>query len=223
MKELFFLGAVLTVVCTIWILFRSKYGGRGFVDASSLWDPPVIVNNILTPDECQYIINKAEPLFTRSNVVGTTVDASRTSKTAWISKDDSVVQKVIDKVMELTGKPIENCEDLQVVKYEPGTFYRAHHDSCCDDSAACAAFENDGGQRVGTLLIYLNSEFTDGETHFPDHDDLKIKADTGSAIFFRPLGSDAPRCHPKALHAGLPISTGIKYVCNVWVRENKFR
>jgi prolyl 4-hydroxylase len=82
-------------------------------------------------------------------------------------------------------------------------------------------FENQGGQRVGTLLVYLNDDFTDGETHFPDHGDLKLKAPPGSAIFFEPLGS-GDKCHPKALHAGLPISSGTKYVCNAWVREGPF-
>jgi len=67
----------------------------------------------------------------------------------------------------------------------------------------------------------LNEDFTDGETHFPDFGDLKMKAPPGSAIFFKPLGTE-DKCHPKALHAGLPISSGTKYVCNAWVRESEF-
>jgi hypothetical protein len=51
-------------------------------------------------------------------------------------------------------------------------------------------------------LVYLNDDFTDGETHFPDYGDLKLKAPTGSAIYFEPLG-DGDKCHPKALHAEL--------------------
>ena len=72
-------------------------------------------------------------------------------------------------------------------------------------------------------LILLNA-ITDGETEFPDwNDGTKMKVQPGSAIFFRPLGTNEPKCHPKALHAGTPPSSGVKYVCNVWVRENKFR
>jgi len=37
------------------------------------------------------------------------------------------------------------------------------------------------------------------------------------------MGTTDARCHPKALHAGLPIKSGTKYVCNIWVRETKFR
>lgn len=219
---LFFVALLILLVGVLWWITLKR--ARGTSDPDSPWDPPIIVDDILTPDECQYIINLATPMFSRSTVVGTSsVDTSRTSETAWIPKTDPVVQKIFEKALELTGKSIENCEDLQVVKYNPGTFYRAHHDSCCDDSEGCIAFEKEGGQRVGTLLVYLNSEFEDGETHFPDYNDLKLKANPGSAIFFRPLGTDDCMCHPKALHAGLPISSGTKYVCNAWIREDVFR
>lgn len=221
MEIILLVAAVLVVVMCLWFLIPRK--GRGFADTTAEWDPPVIVDSVMTPEECKYVIEKATPLFTRSGVVGSSVpDSTRTSETAWIDKTDPVAQKVFQKVLELTGKSIENCENLQVVRYQPGTYYKAHHDSCCDDSEGCQGFERDGGQRVATLLIYLNSEFTDGETHFPSHGDLKLKVDPGSAIFFRPLARDVNKCHPKALHAGLPISTGTKYVCNVWVREDKF-
>lgn len=197
-------------------------GPRGYTDVSSAWDPPVVINDVLTPEECKHIINQANPRFARSSTVGAVNDPSRTSETAWVPKTDPIARKIVQRAAELTGKTIEHCEDLQVVRYKPGTFYKAHHDSCCDDSQGCSQFETQGGQRIGTLLIYLNAEFTDGETHFPDFNNLKLKADPGSAIFFRPMGRDECKCHPHAKHAGLPPSTGVKYVCNVWVRENKF-
>jgi prolyl 4-hydroxylase len=224
MEEVFLIGAILVVLLVLLWVLRPKYE-RGFTGADGAWEPPRIIEDIITPEECKYIIDQATPRFTRSAVVGVDgADSSRTSETAWVSKTDPVAQKVLARAMELTGKSMENCEDLQVVRYEPGTFYRAHHDSCCDGSEGCLNFEKDGGQRIGTLLVYLNSDFTDGETHFPDYDGgLKMKANPGSAIFFRPLGADEPKCHPNALHAGIAPTSGVKYVCNVWVRENKFR
>jgi prolyl 4-hydroxylase len=223
MKEVFLLGAVLVTLVCVLVLLTPKSLERGFTREDAPWEHPQIIDNVLTLEDCQYIINKATPMFTRSSVVGISgPDASRTSETAWIPKTDPVAQKVFAKALEFTDKTLDECEDLQVVKYEPGTFYREHHDSCCDGSQGCLDFEKDGGQRVATLLVYLNSDFTDGETHFPNLD-LKLKANPGSAILFRPLGSNEAKCHPKALHAGLPISSGVKYVCNAWIRENKFR
>jgi hypothetical protein len=142
---------------------------RGYEMHESTWDGPQMVHGILEPHECDYIISKAESSFARSTVVGIDgPDESRTSETAWVSKDDPVARKILERACELTGKSYENTEDLQVVRYKPGTYYRAHHDACCEETEACSLFENKGGQRVGTLLVYLNDDFTDGETHFPD-------------------------------------------------------
>lgn len=197
--------------------------GRGYTLQTASWEPPVMVNSVLTPDECKHIIEAATPNFQRSKVVGQEDPSNvRTSETAWVPKSDPVAQKVLAKASELTGKPMDHCEDLQVVRYTPGTYYNEHHDSCCEADAACSIFEKNGGQRVGTLLVYLNNDFTGGETSFPQLQQ-KLKADTGSAIFFRPLGTDDTRCHPNALHAGLPVTDGVKYVCNAWVREKPFQ
>jgi prolyl 4-hydroxylase len=223
MKDWQFAILVLAVVCIAWFLW-SPWSPRGFAQVADPWEEPIVVENIMTPEECKQIIAKVDYEFEPSHVVGNTErDPQRTSETAWISKNDPVVEKIVLKAQELTGKPIENLEDVQVVRYRPGTFYNAHHDSCCDATDGCREFEREGGQRVGTLLVYLNSDFTEGQTHFPKHNDMKIKVNPGSAVFFRPLCSSNSKCHPKALHAGLPIGDGTKYVCNVWVRENNFR
>jgi|Laugresbdmm110dd_1035094.scaffolds.fasta_scaffold22092_2 prolyl 4-hydroxylase len=218
-----YFALVAVLILITWAAVTWRNGGRGFTEVTNPWEPPAVVDSVLSRDDCKYLMEKANSLFAPSNVVGIKgPDSSRTSETAWIPKDDPVARKVFEKACELTGKSMNCCEDLQVVRYKPGTYYKAHHDSCCDESDACKDFEKLGGQRVGTLLVYLNEEFTDGETHFPDHGDVKMKAPPGSAIFFRPLAADAAQCHPKALHAGLPISSGTKYVCNAWVRENNF-
>jgi len=211
---------VVLVLVAIWLFLLPEWRARGYSHMGSSWTEPILIQNLLTKDECQQIIDKVNNTFTRSTVVSENIiDTTRTSETAWIPRRDPMVQKLIHKAMELTGKPYENCEDIQVVRYTPGTYYRPHHDSCCEDNKSCKEFEKRGGQRVGTLLLYLNDDFTQGQTHFPELD-LKLRADPGSAIFFLPMSGNA--CHPKALHAGLPIESGTKYVCNIWVREDTF-
>ena len=39
---------------------------------------------------------------------------------------------------------------------------------------------------------------------------------------FRPLEEDSNKCHPLALHKGTPVESGVKYVCNIWIREGKY-
>jgi prolyl 4-hydroxylase len=222
MKGFIALLAVAAFLTFIVILLWEEKG-RGYLQNEDHWRPPEVHYGVLTQDECSYIIRQAEKSFKRSGVVGQdTPSDARTSETAWIPKDDPVARKVLDKACKLSGKPYENAENLQVVRYKPGTYYKHHHDSCCDDSQACSKFEEVGGQRVATLLVYLNDDFTKGETHFPQWGDSKMKPPSGAGILFRPLGSEEAKCHPHALHAGLPIGEGTKYVCNAWIRENKF-
>lgn len=216
--------AIILLGAFYWWFTAPKWKGRGFSGKEDPWEAPFIVDGILDQNDCKKIISNSDPKFTRSQVLSKDgTDSSRTSETAWLKRDDPLAEKMISKACEITGKTPEHCEDIQVVRYKPGTYYKAHHDSCCEDNNFCRKFESDGGQRIGTLLVYLNDDFSEGHTHFPDHGDLKLKADPGSAIFFRPMCSSDTRCHPRALHAGLPIGEGTKYVCNVWVRENKFR
>jgi len=188
------------------------------------WDPPRIVSSILTVSECQDTIRQSEPHFTRSTEYTPDgpckdVTMNRTSESTTLERNNPVAQKIITKAAELAGVPAENCEDIQVVRYKPGMYYKPHHDACCDDTGECVQFAQEGGQRIGTLIVYLNDDFADGETHFPNYDNLKLKPPTGGGVFFRPLGTTDPRCHPLALHAGLPTSSGTKYICTAWVRE----
>lgn len=171
---------------------------------------PIQINNLLSSEECTQVI--ADATFSPSATIGGKNEL-RTSETAWLPKDHPVARKVLLKVCQLTGKSIDNCEDLQIVRYSPGTYYRPHQDSCCDDTAECQTFLKDRGQRIGTLLVYLNDDFTEGETDFPNLK-RRYKPKPGSGIFWNPRG-----CPPEALHAGLPVASGAKYVCNAWVRE----
>ena len=214
---------VLVVLLAIWFWNLPWRKARGFADRTAAWDPPTEVGQILTPEECKAIIDYAEPKFSRSTLVAAeAVDDTRTSETAWLSRDHDLSRKILAKARELTGMPFENCEDIQVVRYKPGTYYKPHHDACCEDNEHCLKFEDEGGQRVGTLLVYLNDDYEEGWTAFPDAN-LKLKAPPGGGVFFRPLGRDDWRCHPKALHGGMPVKNGTKYLCNVWVREGTFR
>ena len=146
----------------------------------------------------------------------------RKSKTTWLYKDDPIIYNIIKKVCDINKSPIENAEPLQVVQYEPGGYYKEHHDSCCDNDPKCTEFINDGGQRVLTMLIYLNDTFTGGSTRFTALN-KDIKPPKYGGIMFRPLEENSNKCHPLALHKGTEVESGIKYVCNVWIREGKYR
>lgn len=221
---LLLIGIVAAILLIIWFWNLPKRRARGYTDETATWDPPTEVGPVLTPEECRAIIDFAEPKFSRSTLVAAdTVDTTRTSETAWLPRDHPLSKKLVAKAQELTGAPFENCEDIQVVRYKPGQRYLPHHDACCEDNEHCIKFENEGGQRTATLLVYLNDDFKEGYTRFPNWNDTKLRAQTGGGIFFRPLGRDDCRCHPFALHGGEPPIEGTKYLCNIWVREGRFK
>ena len=62
----------------------------------------------------------------------------------------------------MTGVPLENGEDMQILKYEKGQHYQPHHDSFMD------VIKDDGFQRTVTCLMYLSDPEGGGETNFPD-------------------------------------------------------
>ena len=119
------------------------------------------------------------------------------------------------RVSEIVKKPIDNFEELQVVHYNQNEFYKHHHDACCIKNTPCKNFIIEGGQRLYTMLIYLNDKFTGGETHFPELN-KKFKLRPGDGILFNTLDKHQKGCHPNALHAGLPVKSGEKWICNIY-------
>lgn len=194
------------------------------IDYSSDSSPyiyPKIEHNVLTRDECKQIIDLSKDKLKDSETIGGKFVDVRNSQQTFLNKNIPIVKELIEKMSKKYNIPFENAEDLQVVRYLPGQYYKEHHDSCCDKNKDCDKFIKSGGQRILTVLIYLNDEFTDGETQFKNLN-LKLKAAPGDAIVFYPMAKDQVKCHPKALHAGLPVSTGCKFVANIWFREHKF-
>jgi prolyl 4-hydroxylase len=212
---------IVIVVIILALSFAPKKTGYTSLDEAYI--DPAVYEDVITEEEQQYILKTAEPMFARSSVVGSDKPSdARTSETAWIHKDDAVVGPMMQRICDQFGVPLENAESLQIVKYMPGTYYREHHDSCCDDNDTCKNFSANAGQRIRTILLYLNDDFTGGETGFPTLD-MKLKAPPRGAVMFYPMAKNNPEaCHPKALHAGLPVDTGVKYICNIWIREKKW-
>lgn len=193
----------------------------GFADESDPYKYPFILNNFISKEYCDKIIEASVNRLINSEVVGGRISSVRNSQQCWISKNDPFVSQMFETVSKIFGIPIENAEDLQVVRYLPGQYYNEHHDSCCDDNDKCREFITRGGQRKLTVLIYLNNDFGEGHTYFKNLN-MKIKPMSGDAIVFYPLADNSCKCHPLALHAGTNVTSGEKWVANLWFREGKF-
>lgn len=193
-----------------------------YANINDPYEKPSILKNFITKEKCNQIINSVQNKLIDSEVVGGKHKNIRNSQQYWISKNDPLVKPMFEKVSKMFNIPFENAEDLQVVRYMPNQYYNEHHDSCCDNNEKCMDFIKRGGQRMLTVLIYLNNEFGEGNTYFKNLN-LKVKPPTGDAIVFFPLAKGTNKCHPLALHAGMPVSQGAKWVANLWFREGKFK
>lgn len=190
----------------------------------SLKNPDIsVIDNFLTVSECAELIELAKAKLKRSTVVddktGEPIEhIARTSSGAFFTKGETpLVADVERRISMRTGIPVDNGEGLQVLKYEVGQEYRPHYDYF--DLKANEVVDNlkNGGQRILTFLVYLNTPELGGATCFPDVG-LEVAARQGRGLMF----SYAPNPASKSLHGGLPVLQGEKWVITKWFREGRF-
>jgi prolyl 4-hydroxylase len=118
----------------------------------------------------------------------------------------------------LMNWPLENGEGLQVLRYGPGAEYKPHYDYFDPAHSGTPLILKRGGQRVASLVCYLNTPEHGGETVFPDVQ-LEVAPVRGNAVFF-----SYDRAHPatRTLHGGAPVVAGEKWVATKWLREGHF-
>ncbi|CAI5495508.1 unnamed protein product [Closterium sp. Naga37s-1] len=178
---------------------------------------------------------QARPRLERSEVVaregeGTNVDDVRTSFGTFLDyQQDDVIKAIEQRLAAWTFLPVENQEAMQVLRYQEGQKYEAHHDF----------FEKEGqqgGHRYATVLMYLTEGLMGGETVFPDAKDPVEKDDTWSecgkqGVAAKPIKGDAllffsltpsAELDLKSLHAGCPVISGEKWSATKWIRVDAF-
>jgi len=191
------------------------------------WQQPrvVVVADVLSSDECAELIEAARGRLKRSQTVSAVeaitaeVNAARTSEGMFFQREEIAVVATLEARLEaLFGWPQDHSEGLQVLRYAPGAEYRPHFDHFDAQTPGGQAALSRGGQRVGTILIYLATPPQGGATIFPDAG-LSVRAQAGHAVFF---GYDLSAGDAGVLHGGAPVTAGEKWVATKWLREKKF-
>lgn len=184
-------------------------------------DPPIyLVHNFLTHAECDFLIHAANDVWQPAPVVGKgsgEISPSRTSSTSFLARED--LPDYMRKVSALTSKPIEHCELPQVGRYLPSQQYRHHFDAFDLGNDDGRRFAQNGGQRVVTVLVYLNDCAQGGQTDFPAMN-VRVSPRKGTAVVFFPATIDG-YLDKRALHAALP-AIDTKYVSQVWIRQGPY-
>ena len=184
----------------------------------------VVFGELLSELECDALMAAARPRLTPSLTVSTQIpdyemSADRTSHGMFFERDENdLIRRLEQRFARLLDWPVENGENLQILRYRPGAEYKPHYDYFEPGELTTPALVEHGGQRVGTLLIYLNVPEQGGATQFPDVG-LDVLPQRGHAVFFSYC-----RPHPstRTLHAGLPVLAGEKWIATKWLRERPF-
>lgn len=206
---------------------RVRVGDRDVGIGFSLADPAIaLLHDLLSVQECERLIALSAGKLTRSSVLdrqtgGDEVSPVRTSAGTFFERgENAVVARLEQRIAALTGLPVEHGEPLQILHYRPGNEYLAHHDWFDPADPGSAEVLRNGGQRLITLVIYLNAVEAGGETRFPELG-LDIRPHPGSAVYFEYLNG-AGELDRRCLHAGVPVARGEKWIATKWIRQGPF-
>jgi prolyl 4-hydroxylase len=202
------------------------------------WDTPMtpqwkfqsprilVLENFIPRAFCEWIIQRARPKLEAARVKdplrgGSREVEYRSNSGAGFSLIDSdlVLQMVNSRIADALNVPLANQEPTNVLNYKPGEEYRQHYDFITPSDKHAAELQA-AGQRIATVLIYLNEDFEGGETEFPKLD-WRFKGRTGDALVFWNVDA-AGQPDEQTLHAGLPPASGEKWLYSKWVRANPY-
>lgn len=189
-----------------------------------LLHPQVVVfGGLLSDEECDALIEMARPRLRRSTTLdlstgGDVVHEARTSQgLCFVRGENALCARIEARIAALTGWPLENGEGLQVLRYGVGAEYKPHHDYFDPDQPGSEVVLRRGGQRVASVVMYLNTPRRGGATVFPELN-FEVAPVRGNAVFF---SYDRPHPVTRTLHGGAPVIEGEKWIATKWLRERR--
>lgn len=183
----------------------------------------VVLGGLLSDEECDAMIELAQPRLARSKTVdpgsgGDVVHEARTSRgMAFQRGENALCARIEARIARLLDWPLEYGEGLQALNYGHGAQYKPHHDYFDPDSPGIDTLLRRGGQRVATVVMYLNTPERGGATVFPDVH-FEVAAVKGNAVFF---SYDRPHPMTRTLHGGAPVLAGEKWILTKWLRAGQ--
>lgn len=179
-----------------------------------------VIPNFASTQECQEIIDEANNKGFDKSLVddpkkhnlpeGRIADKGRTSSTCFLTpKEAPTITKVSERTKAIIGN--YKLEGLQVQRYENTQRYDPHYDT----------FDNvdEDEQRNYTAMLYLNDVPKGGATLFKNLN-IRIQPTAGTLVIWNNLLPNGCK-DTNTLHAGEPVTDGIKYITTFWFRKNK--
>jgi prolyl 4-hydroxylase len=134
--------------------------------------------------------------------------------------ENSLIARLDQRISRLMNAPVENGEGLQVLRYGPGGHSAPHFDFLLPSNAANEASLTRSGQRMSTLIVYLNDVAEGGATVFPEIG-VSVTPRRGHGVYFE-YANGRQQLDGKSLHAGAPVVAGEKWAVTKWMRTRRF-
>jgi prolyl 4-hydroxylase len=141
-----------------------------------------------------------------------TSDVCLDRKDKFLFMKERIYEAVKDRFWYIDNFNINHFDHIQILRYKEGQQYKPHFDffNMPDKHAT----DND---RIATAILYLNDDFSGGETKFPELG-RTISPEKGSLLYF-----EYKYLHDLNIftrHQGMPVTKGIKYIISFWIRAN---
>ncbi len=206
---------------------RIKTADREVFVSMRIEQPEVaLLDNLLSNEECDELVALSRAKLKQSTIIdpltgGEEIIADRSSYGTYFNVNETAfIAKLDARIAAVMHWPIENGEGLQILNYKVGGEYKPHFDYFPPDDPGSAIHIKKGGQRVSTLVMYLNEVEDGGETVFPMLG-LAITPKKGSAIYFEYCDNNG-KIDTSTLHAGAPVVAGEKWIATKWMHQNPY-
>ena len=202
-------------------------------DFNILNNTPLIrsFEDVLSKNECHEIISAAKKKLVPGQIINEYGQLSldqdyRDADTSYFNKLDSaeLTDLVYNKVSKLINIDKSRFEDLTITHYAEGQHFKLHQDYFVEikdpkHTAATKERCSNGGNRISTVLIYLNNVDHGGETYFPWVDCI-VKPEQGKLVQFDySYNDDDFMSNVKSQHIAMPVISGDKWIITIWIRE----
>lgn len=187
----------------------------------------ILMENLLSDDECDAMIEMSRTELQRAKVVDESTGESRPDPDRISGYKNfphgatPVVAAIEARIAAMFDHPIAHQEQVQVLHYPVGGQYKPHHDYFEPSLPGSPAILKRGGQRVATVVMYLNDVAEGGGTVFPKLG-IEAKPRRGNAVYFESVDAFG-QLDPRLLHAGAPVTQGEKWIAVKWIRAEPWQ
>jgi prolyl 4-hydroxylase len=174
------------------------------------------VADFLSETDCRRLMTIVDAVAEPSPTYNGNIDGGRTSYTGDVDPRDPFIRMLQRRIDDLLGIEPGLGETLQGQRYREGQEFKHHYDWFVAKHEYWDDERRRGGQRSWTAMGYLNQVEEGGATDFPKVN-LQVPPQAGVLLVWNNMLPDG-RPNPRTLHAGLPVTRGVKYVLTKWYR-----